>query len=136
MNVVPHPVVTPHDGHEDDGPLPGEQRDNGSKWDRLYGRLAERETYLLVFAVSHRLIGEDLGVVLVVHEGVGLEHPLEGDRAPTERVRPVHEPPVYLVLDKRHQNARNKDPADRMQYGHWIIPQARPDQASWMTSRQ
>jgi hypothetical protein len=49
---------------------------------------------------------------------VSLKYALEGRSMRTEEVPSVHQVPVYLVLDKRHQNARENEPATNLQNKH------------------
>src|SRR5437773_6006843 len=56
--------------------------------------------------------------MLVMHESVSLEYALEGRSMRTEEVPSVHQLPVYLVLDKGHQNARKNEPATNLQNKH------------------
>ena len=64
------------------------------------------------------IAAEYLGVMLVMHKGVSLKYPLEGRGMRTEEVLSVHQLPVYLVLDKGHQNARENGPATNLQDKH------------------
>jgi hypothetical protein len=48
--------------------------------------------------------------MLVMHKSVSLKYALEGRSMGTEEVLSVHQLPVYLVLDKGHQNARENEP--------------------------
>src|SRR2546427_9894350 len=118
MNFVPRPVMKSHSSHEDSRPLPGYESNKRGKWDRLHRRLAHSQPYLLVFTTSDRVIAEYLGVVLVMHKRVSLKYALEGRSMRTEEVLSVHQRPVYLVLDKGHQNAREKEPATNRQNKH------------------
>src|SRR5207245_8154940 len=118
MNFVPRPVMKNHSGHEDSCPLPGYQCNKRSNWDSLDRRLAHGQPYLLVFTTSDRFIAEYLGVMLVMHKSVSLKYALEGRSMRTEEVPSVHQPPVYLVLDKGHQNARENEPASDLQNKH------------------
>jgi Carboxyl transferase domain len=120
MNFVPCPVVKTHNSHEDGCSLPGHQSNDRSKGKSLYRRLPHGQAYLLVFTSRHRLITEYLGVVLMMHNGVGLKYSLESCSIPTEVVSSVHQPPVHLVLDEGHQNARDNEPADDLQTKHHI----------------
>jgi len=54
----------------------------------------------------------------VMHKSVSLKYALEGRSMGTEKVVSVHQLPVYLVLDKGHQNARENEPATNLQYKH------------------
>src|SRR5712692_10582034 len=56
--------------------------------------------------------------MLVMHKSVSLKYTLEGRSMRTEEVPSVHQPPVYLVLDKGHQNARENEPATNLQNKH------------------
>src|SRR5207247_10817544 len=56
--------------------------------------------------------------MLVMHESVSLEYALEGRSMRTQEVPSVHQLPVYLVLDKGHQNARENEPATDLQDKH------------------
>src|SRR3989442_13836859 len=49
--------------------------------------------------------------MLVMHKSVSLKYALEGRSTRTEEVPSVHQLPVYLGLDKGHQNARENEPA-------------------------
>lgn len=118
MKLVPRPVMKNHNGHEDSCPLPGYQCDKRSKWNSLDRRLAHSQPYLLVFTTSDRFIAEYLGVMLVVQKRVSLKYALEGRSMRTEEILSVHQPPVYLVLDEGHQNARENDPATNLQNKH------------------
>src|SRR5256884_9674906 len=118
MNFVPRPVMKSHSSHEDSRPLPGHESNKRSKWDSLYRRLAHSQPYLLVFTRSDRFIAEYLGVMLVMHKSVSLKYALERRSMRTEEVPSVHQPPVYLVLDKGHQNARENEPASDLQNKH------------------
>src|SRR6266446_8291471 len=118
MKFVPRPVMKNHHGHEDGCPLPGYQCNERSKWNSLERRLAHSQPYLLVFTSSDRFIAEYLGVVLVMHKSVSLKYALEGRSMGTEEVVSVHQLPVYLVLDKGHQNARENEPATNLQNKH------------------
>src|SRR5437870_255725 len=111
MNFVPRPVMKSHSSHEDSRPLPGYESNKRGKWDRLHRRLAHSQPYLRVFTTSDRFIAEYLGVMLVMHKSVTLKYALEGRSTRTEEVPSVHQLPVYLVLDKGHQNARENEPA-------------------------
>src|SRR6266481_8134701 len=111
MDLVPRPVMKDHDGHEGSGPLPGYESNKPSNWNGLDRRLAHCQPYLLVFTTSNGFIAEYLGVMLVMHEGMSLKYAFEGRSMRAEEVRSVHELPVYLVLDKGHQNARENEPA-------------------------
>src|SRR6266404_5744390 len=118
MNFVPRPVMKSHSSHEDSRPLPGYESNKRGKWDRLHRRLAHSQPYLLVFTTSDRFIAEYLGVVLVMHKSVRLKYALEGRSMRTEEVLSVHQRPAYLVLDKKHQNTREKEPATNLQNKH------------------
>src|SRR5882724_12948096 len=118
MNFVPGPVMKNHSGHEDSCPLPGYKCNKRSNRYSLDRRLAHRQPYLLVFTTSDRFIAEYLGVVRVMHKSVSLKYALEGRSMGTEEVRSVHQLPVYLVLDKGHQNARENEPATNLQNKH------------------
>src|SRR5580704_5726931 len=118
MKLVPRPVMKNHRGHEDRGPLPGYQCNKRGNWQRLDRRLAHRQPYLLVFTTSDRFIAEYLGVMRVMHKSVRLKYALEGRSMRTEEVLPVHQRPVYLVLDKGNQNARQHEPATNPQNKH------------------
>ena len=121
MNFVPCPVVKTHNSHEDGCSLPGHQGNDRSKGKSLYRRLPHGQAYLLVFTSRHRLITEYLEVMLMMHNGVGLKYSLERCSIPTEVVSSVHQPPVHLVLDEGHQNARDNKPADDLQTKHHIF---------------
>src|SRR5260370_11394976 len=84
----------------------------------LERRLAHSQPYLLVFSTSDRFIAEYLGVMLVMHKSVSLKYALEGRSMRTEEVLSMHQLPVYLVLDKGHQNARENAPATNLQNKH------------------
>jgi hypothetical protein len=56
--------------------------------------------------------------MLVMHKSVSLEYALEGRSTRTEEVLSVHQFPVYLVLDKGRQNAREDEPANHLQNKH------------------
>jgi hypothetical protein len=56
--------------------------------------------------------------MLVMHKGVSLKHALERRSTPTQEVLSVHQLPVYLVLDKRHQNAGEDQPGSNLQNEH------------------
>src|SRR5256885_15984906 len=119
MNLVPEPVVKPHNRHEHSRPLPGDQGDHGSEWNRLDRRFAESQADLLVFTGRHRLIAEYPGVMLLmVHNRVSFEHSLEAGSTPAEKVLPVHKPAVHLMLDEGHQNAGDNEPAETLQKKH------------------
>src|SRR5437667_5882569 len=118
MNFGPRPVMKNHSGHEDSCPLPGYQCNKRSNWDGLDRSLAHSQPYLLVFTTSDRFIAEYLGVMLVMHKSVSLKYALEGRSMRTEEVPSVHQPPVHLVLDKGHQNARENEPASDLQTKH------------------
>src|SRR5207244_11621890 len=96
----------------------GYQGDKRSNWHSLYRRLAHSQPYLLVFTTSDRIIAEYLSVMLVMHKSVSLKYALEGRSMRTEEVPSVHQPPVHLVLDKGHQNARENEPATNLQNKH------------------
>src|SRR2546421_1540118 len=115
MNFVPRPVMKSHSSHEDSRPLPGYESNKRGKWDRLHRRLAHSQPYLLVFTTSDRFIAEYLAVMLMMHKSVSLKDAPERRSTRTEEVPSVHEVPVYLVLDKRHQNAREHEPATKPQ---------------------
>ena len=118
MNFVPRPVMENHNGHKDRRPLPGYQCNKRSKWNSLDRRLAHSQPYLLIFTTSDRFIAEYLGVMLVMQKSVSLKYALERRSTRTEEVLSVHELPVYLVLDKRRQNARENEPATNLQNKH------------------
>src|SRR6266481_7637364 len=118
MNFVPRPVMKDHSGYEDSGPLPGHECNKRSNWHSLDRRLAHRQPYLLVFSTGDRFIAEYLGVMLVMHKSVSLKYALEGRSMGTEEVLSVHQLPVYLVLDKGHQNARENKPDTNLQDKH------------------
>src|SRR5262249_41302770 len=141
MNFVPHPVVKTHNSHEDDSPLPGDESNNDSKWNSLYRRLAKSQTHLLIFTGSDRLITEYLEVMLMMHKGVSLKYALESGSMPSEKLF-VHQPAVHLVLDERHQNARDNKPDDNLQNKHHTsktafmkttAASARPSVIAWNT---
>src|SRR5215510_15577260 len=104
MNFVPCPMMKNHSCHEDGRPLPGYQRDERSKWNSLYRRLAHSQPYFPVLAGSNRFIAEYLGVMLVMHRSVSLKHALDGRNTHTKEVPSVHQLAVHLVLDKGHQD--------------------------------
>jgi hypothetical protein len=56
--------------------------------------------------------------MLVMRNGVSLKHALERRSAHTQVVLSVHQLPVYLVLDKRHQNAGEDEPGADVQDKH------------------
>jgi hypothetical protein len=118
MEFVPRPVMKSHNGHEDSCPLPGYECYERGKWNRLDWRLAHSEPYFLVFARSDRRIAEDLGVMFVMHKSVSLKDALIGRRARSEKVPSVHQPLVYLMLDERHQNARENEPTANLKNKH------------------
>src|SRR5262249_37048138 len=118
MNLVPRPVMKNHNGHESSCSMQGYQYNNRSNWNSLDRRLAHSQANLLVFTTSDRFIAEYLGVVLVMHKSVSLKYRLEGRSMRTENIRSVHQLPVYLVLDKGHQNARENEPATDRQNKH------------------
>jgi hypothetical protein len=53
-----------------------------------------------------------------MHKSVSLKYALEGRGTRTEEVLSVHQLPVYLVLDKGHQNAREHEPGTNLQNKH------------------
>jgi hypothetical protein len=53
-----------------------------------------------------------------MHKSVSLKYALERRSMRTEEVPSVHQLPVYLMLDKRHQNARDDEPAANPQNKH------------------
>jgi hypothetical protein len=118
MNLVPRPVVKHHRGDKDDYSFPGYKGNKRGNWKSLEGRFANRQPYLLVFTTRDGFITEYLGVVLVMHKSVSLEDTLEGRRMGTEEVGSMHQLPVNLVLDKGHQNAREDEPATKLQNKH------------------
>jgi hypothetical protein len=119
VDFVPKPVVKAHYSHEDNGSLPGHQSNRGRKWKRLDRRFAQSQTDFLVFSGRNRLITEYPGVVLLmVHDRVSFEYALEAGTTPTEKVRPVHQLAVNLVLDEGNQTAGDDDPADNPQDKH------------------
>jgi hypothetical protein len=118
MNFVPRPVMKDHNGHKDSRPLPGYQCNERSKWNRLDRRLAYSQPYLLVFTTSDWFIAEYPGVMHVMQKSVSLKYALEGRTTRTEEVPSVHQVPVYLVLDKGNQNARENEPATNLQNEH------------------
>src|SRR5260370_11278596 len=124
MKLGRRPVMKNQHGRDDSCPLPGYQRNEGSKWNSLDRRLAHSQPYLLVFTTSDKVIAEYLGVMLVMHKRVSLKYALEGRSMRTEEVLSVHQRPVYLVLDKGHQNAREKEPATNRQNKHEHPPEA------------
>jgi len=56
--------------------------------------------------------------MLVMHKSVSLKYALEGRSTRTEEVLSVHQLPVYLMLDKGRQNARENEPATDLQNKH------------------
>src|SRR5262245_46005178 len=118
MNLVPRPVVKNHNVHEDRRPMPGDQCNNRGERHSLDRRLTHRQPYLLVFPTGHRGIAEYLGVVLVMHKSVRLKYAFEGRGMRTEEVSSMHQLPVYLMLYKGRQDARENEPATNLQNKH------------------
>jgi hypothetical protein len=58
----------------------------------------------------------------VMHKSVSLKDAPEGRSPRTEEVLSVHQLPVYLVLDKGRQNARENEPAADLQNKHQSAP--------------
>jgi hypothetical protein len=54
----------------------------------------------------------------VMHKSVSLKYALERRSMRTEEVTSVHQLPMYLMLDKRHQDARENEPAANPQDKH------------------
>src|SRR5688572_17620854 len=118
MKFVPRPMMKSHDSHENSCALPGHQPKNRSNWNSLDRRLSHRQADLLVFPPRDRLIAEYLGVMLVMHKGMSLKHALERRPVHAQEVPSVHQLSVYLVLDERHHDARENEPAANLQDKH------------------
>src|SRR5262245_23573822 len=64
--------------------------------------------------------------MLMMHKSVSLKYALVSCSVPTEEVPSVHQLAVDLVLDKRHQNARDKKPAKDLQNKHHLSSEDEP----------
>jgi hypothetical protein len=56
--------------------------------------------------------------MLVMHKGVSLEDAFERRSTHAQEVFSVHQLPMNLVLDKRHQNARENEPDTNLKDKH------------------